>query len=291
MSLLDKIKSLFGRTALPEETRVLLSGVADVEELRQGLDEIVTRNEVEARDIEREIEKLARMENAQKERIQGGSLNDREKTNILREIKRLRRRMDSLEKRHRIHQDNIDLHLGLFDRITEMQAMEMKKVSQAQIEELSADYDEAMEKHRDLMATARAASGMESLYEDSAEQAELAALEAEILAEVSPEDEAAAEEEALAAPLPEPVKEPAPVKAPAAKEPAAREPAAREPVAKEPAAKEPVAKEAQKTPATVEAARAAASAARRRSLDEELARLEAELADEDLDDEEELDLE
>ena len=49
---------------------------------------------------------------------------------VITEIQRLRRRMTSLEKRHRIHQDNIDLHLGLFDRITEMEAMELKRVSQ-----------------------------------------------------------------------------------------------------------------------------------------------------------------
>lgn len=254
MSLLEKIKGLFGKTALPEETKVLLSGVGDVDELRRGLDEIATRNEVEARDIEREIEKLARMEAAQKERIGGGDLNKREKTNILREIKRLRRRMDSLEKRHRIHQDNIDLHMGLFDRITEMQAMEMKAVSQKQIEELSADYDESLESHRDLIATGKAASGMEDLYEDSAEQAELAALEAEILAELGdkeePDDEVELDEE--------------PAKEPDTKEPAATEPAERTPVE---------------------------AAARKRSLGEELARLEAAEQQVDSEDERALELE
>ncbi len=189
MSLLDKIKGLFARTALPEETQLLLSGVADVAELRRGLDEIVTRNEVEARDIEREIEKLAKMEVAQKARVAEGSITQREKINVLREIKRLQRRMNSLEKRHRIHQDNIDLHLGLFDRITEMEAMEMKKVTQSQIEEIAVDYEEKLDQHRDIMAAARAATGLESIYEDSAERAELAALEREILKEAGIEVE------------------------------------------------------------------------------------------------------
>lgn len=251
MSLLEKIKGLFSKTALPEETRVLLSGVGDVDDLRRGLDEIATRNEVEARDIEREIEKLARMETAQKEKIGGGDLNKREKTNILREIKRLRRRMDSLEKRHRIHQDNIDLHMGLFDRITEMQAMEMKAVNQAQIEELSADYDEKLESHRDLIATGKAASGMEDLYEDSAEQAELAALEAEILAELGDGEQDEPEEEVQ-------------LEEPAAKEPRAEEPAERTPVE---------------------------AAARKRSLEEELARLEAAEQQIDSEDERALELE
>lgn len=200
MGLLDKIKSMFSRNNLPEETQLLLSGVADVAELRKGLDEIVTRNEVEARDIEREIEKLSKMETAQKDRIAGGDLTSREKTNTLREIQRLRRRMTSLERRHKIHQDNIDLHLGLFDRITEMEAMELKRVTQDQIEEISVDYEERREKHRDIVHAGMAAAGLEH-YEDSHEQAELAALEREILKEagIDPDEEKKAKAAAEAA--------------------------------------------------------------------------------------------
>ncbi|MCW8142176.1 MAG: hypothetical protein KIT58_24980, partial [Planctomycetota bacterium] len=183
MSLFDKIKALFGRASLPEETRLLLTNVKDVEELRAGLDQIATQNEVEAREIERDIEKLGRMEAAHKERVLAGGLAEREKMTALREIRRLRRRMDSLEKRHRIHQDNIDLHLGLFDRITEMQAMELKRVNQGQIEEIAVDYEEKLEKHRDIMNAAKVAHGMDSMVEDSAERRALADLEREILAE------------------------------------------------------------------------------------------------------------
>lgn len=187
MSLLERIKGMFSRAALPEETKLLLSGVADVDALRSGLDEIATRNEVEAREIEREIEKLSRGEGAQKERITQGGLSEREKLSALREIKRLRRRMDSLERRHKIHQDNIDLHLGLFDRITEMQAMELKKVNQQQIEEIAVDYEEKLEKHRDIMNAARVAHGMDSVMEDSAERKALIDLEREIMAEARAE--------------------------------------------------------------------------------------------------------
>lgn len=197
MSLFDKIKTLFSRATLPEETRLLLTNVKDVEQLRAGLDEIATQNEVEAREIERDIEKLGRMEAGHKERILGGSLSEREKMSALREIRRLRRRMDSLEKRHHIHQDNIDLHLGLFDRITEMQAMELKKVNQNQIEEIAVDYDERLEKHRDIMNAARVAHGMDSVLEDSAERKALQDLEREIMAE-------ARQEEAETTPVAEP---------------------------------------------------------------------------------------
>jgi hypothetical protein len=188
MSLFDKIKALFSRASLPEETRLLLTNVKDVEQLRAGLDEIATQNEVEAREIERDIEKLGRMEAGHKERILAGTISEREKMSALREIRRLRRRMDSLEKRHRIHQDNIDLHLGLFDRITEMQAMELKKVNQNQIEEIAVDYDERLEKHRDIMNAAKVAHGMDSVLEDSAERKALQDLEREIIAEARQED-------------------------------------------------------------------------------------------------------
>ncbi|MCA8924054.1 MAG: hypothetical protein KDD82_19750 [Planctomycetes bacterium] len=234
MSLLNKIKAMFSRNALPEETRLLLSGVDDVDALRRGLDEIATRNEVEAREIEREIDKLATNEGGLKERVAEGVLNDREKLSVLREIQRLRRRMDSLEKRHRIHQDNIDLHLGLFDRISEMQAMELKRVTQGQIEEIAVDYEERLDKHKDIMNSARAAEGLEPNYADTTERRELAALEAEILSEagVVPEPK----EPKQKAPKPVVVEPEPAVEA----EPVAEEPVAEEPVAKEPPAEEPV---------------------------------------------------
>lgn len=254
MSLLERIKGLFSRTQLPEETQLLLSGVQDVDELLRGLDDITTRNEVEARTIEREIEKLSRMEQAHKEKITAGqTLVEREKLTTLREIQRLRRRMDSLEKRHRIHQDNIDLHLGLFDRISEMQAMELKRVNQHQIEEIAVDYEEKLEKHRDIMTAARAAEGMEpARFEDSVEKQALQALEREILAEagIDPAEEERKKREAEEAARAAEAK----ARAKAEEKPAVEAPAGEQP-AEEPAAPRPEPK--------------------RRSLDEELAELES----------------
>lgn len=268
MSLLERIKRLFSRTQLPEETQLLLSGVADVQELLSGLDDITTRNEVEARTIEREIEKLSRMETSHKERVTAGQLIEREKLSTLREIQRLRRRMDSLEKRHRIHQDNIDLHLGLFDRISEMQAMELKRVNQQQIEEIAVDYEEKLEKHRDIITAARAADGMEpSRYEDTVEKQALAALEREILAEAGLDkasQEKAAQEKAA--------QEKAPLEAPPEAETEEPSPAS------ELAAEEEDEDEQEPAARALEGDGAGSpeqAPPRRRSLDEELAELEA----------------
>lgn len=269
MSLFDRIKGLLSRAPLPDETRNLLSGVKDVDALRRGLDDIATENEVAAREIEREIERLSKQEHGHKERVLAGGVTEREKLQVLREIKRLRSRMESLDRRFRIHQDNVSLHMGLFDRITEMQAMEMKLVTQGQIEELAVDYEEKMEKHRDIMVAARAATGREAVLDDSAERKELADLERELLG--GPEPAPKAREGKARERQAERKTEPA--LAAVDKELEALE---RELMAERAAVKAAPAAEG-KAPAQDDAARRdAASAARRKSIEEELAALDAE---------------
>jgi hypothetical protein len=235
MGLFDKVKSLFTREQIPDETRLLLSGVDNVQELRRGLDEIITRNEVERKEVERECEKLGKIEEAEKDKIKGGTLTDREKMNTLRYIKRLRRRIESYEKRQKIHEDNIDLHQALMDKIDEMEAMELKAVRQEQIEEIAVDYEERLEKHKEVVAAGRVAQEQDVDYDDVTEKRELAALEKEILGEsdvtVLPEEEEEDEDEepAIEQPRVEKAKEAAkraPIDEAIAKkqEPAAKEP-------------------------------------------------------------------
>lgn len=214
MGLLDRIKGYFTRETMPDETRLLLAGVENVHELRRGLDEIVTRNEVELKEVEREIDKLEKIELAEKDKVKSGALPAREKDNTLRYIKRLRARMDSYQKRHKIHQENIDLHLALLDRIDEMEAMELKAVKQEQIEEIAVDYEERIEKHREIVAAGRIAQETTVRHEDATEKRELEALEKEILAEAGIKKEEV---------LPEPVQVEPPAKEPLEDEAAAEE--------------------------------------------------------------------
>jgi hypothetical protein len=197
MGLLDKLKGFFTKETMPDETRLLLAGVENVSELRRGLDEIVTRNEVELKEVEREIDKLEKIELAEKDKVKAGTLAAREKDNTLRYIKRLRTRMDSYQKRHKIHQENIDLHLALLDRIDEMEAMELKAVKQEQIEEIAVDYEERIEKHKEIVSAGKVAAEHEpSALHDASERKELDALEQEILGEDGePEEEAKKAEE------------------------------------------------------------------------------------------------
>ncbi|MEZ0229967.1 MAG: hypothetical protein ACAI25_15190 [Planctomycetota bacterium] len=195
MGLLDKVKGFFTKETMPDETRLLLAGVENVHELRRGLDEIVTRNEVELKEVEREIDKLEKIELAEKDKVKAGTLSPREKDNTLRYIKRLRTRMDSYQKRHKIHQENIDLHLSLLDRIDEMEAMELKAVKQEQIEEIAVDYEERVEKHKEIILAGEAAAGREPrAHDDSRDRKELDALEKEILSEGKDGEEPEAEQ-------------------------------------------------------------------------------------------------
>ena len=77
MGLLDKVKGFFTKETMPDETRLLLAGVENVHELRRGLDEIVTRNEVELKEVEREIDKLEKIELAEKDKVKAGTLSPR----------------------------------------------------------------------------------------------------------------------------------------------------------------------------------------------------------------------
>lgn len=159
---------------------MLISGVNSVIELRSSLDAEITENEVYAGQIERELVKLGEQIDEQKNEIRAGQLSDRLKLNALRNIKRLNTRVQSYERRLQILQENIDLHFQVLNQIDEMEAMEMKAIKREQIDEIAVDYEERLEKHRDLVNAVRA-SVPDTEYEDVLEKQELAALEAEIM--------------------------------------------------------------------------------------------------------------
>lgn len=181
--LLARIKSFFGRGGVPESTQMLISGVNSVNELRARLDEVITENEVNAGQIERQLLTLGEQIEESKNAIKTGALTQRAKINALRAVKRLNTRVQSSERRLKIYQDNIDLHYQILNQVDEMEAMELKAIKKEQIDEIALDYEERREKHRDLVHAVRATMG-ETEYEDLLEKQELAKLEAEIMAEL-----------------------------------------------------------------------------------------------------------
>lgn len=194
--LLAKIKNFFGRGGVPEETQMLISGVNSISELRRKLDEVITENEVNAGQIERQLLTLGEQIEESKNAIKSGSLIERAKINALRAIKRLNTRVQSSERRLKIYQDNIDLHYQILNQVDEMEAMELKAIRKEQVDEIALDYEEHREVHRDLVNAVRSTLG-EPGYEDLLEKQELAKLEADIMAELgeleTPEAEAVTE--------------------------------------------------------------------------------------------------
>ena len=193
-SLISRIKtSIFGRGKVPEKTELMITSVESVDELRRSLDDEITENEVNAGQLERELEKLGVQIDEHKDHIRGGGLSERAKITALRAIKRLQTKIKSYERRLKILQDNIDIHFTILNQIDEMEAMEMKAIKREQIDEIAVDYEERSEKHRDFVDAVRS-SVSEQGYEDLQEQQELAELEASIMAELeAPVAEAAAE--------------------------------------------------------------------------------------------------
>lgn len=187
--LLSKIKGLFRKQDIPDKTSVLIQGVDSVIDLKNALDREITRNEVKAGQTERDIEKLGDQEEEYKDNIKRGGMNERAKINALRAIKRIQSRIKSYENQLKIFQDNIDVHMTIFNQITEMEAMAHKAVSREQVEDIAVEYDDSMEKHRDFVHAVRS-TVPDHDYEDLLEKKELAELEAMIMAEKNDEEDA-----------------------------------------------------------------------------------------------------
>ena len=56
--LIDKLKSLFSKNEIPRDAQDLVKNSKDLRDVLRGLDELITRNEMEVRDINQSIEEL-----------------------------------------------------------------------------------------------------------------------------------------------------------------------------------------------------------------------------------------
>jgi hypothetical protein len=199
VSLLERIKNLFTRPDLPEETKRLFDKAKSTDELLRGLDHVLTHNEMELRELDREMAKLEALEKSESAKVKAGEVDGRRKRNVLYHITRLRKQMDLYEQRSRIYRHNIDLHMRLIGRIQEMEAMKLRGVDEKQIEQVALQFDETKDRFEDAMH-ASAALDAEMSYGQTREERELAALEAEIMAGA---EQPPAEEPAVQAPVAE----------------------------------------------------------------------------------------
>ncbi|HVY61711.1 MAG TPA: hypothetical protein VHF22_08660 [Planctomycetota bacterium] len=180
MTLLEKLKSLFNRDEIPDETKQIFDSAKTPADLLRGLDNLLTRNEVEAKDLNDEITRVEETAVAEEERVRSGSLPERQKRNALLTIKRLRKTMDNYEGRLRIYERNMNLHLNLIGKIQQMEAMKLGGVDEQQIDRIVMEFEEKLERYGDIMNAAEVHDGKATSY-SAKEDRELKALESEIL--------------------------------------------------------------------------------------------------------------
>ncbi|MEM7261590.1 MAG: hypothetical protein AAF488_06330 [Planctomycetota bacterium] len=179
--VMDKIRKLFQRREIPRDARDLVNGSQSPKEVLQGLDELITRNEMEVTSINREIEALERVEGKEVERVRAGELPERSKNNVLRRVQRLRKQMDNLEERQRIYNRNINLQIHLVGRIQALEAMELRGVDETAIDSILNDYEEELCAYQNALETEDLiVSDLGPALDDSEE---LGGIEAEILGE------------------------------------------------------------------------------------------------------------
>lgn len=190
--LLDKLRSLFGKGQIPPDARELLKNASSVRDLLQGLDKLITENEVEVDKVTQEIASLEEVEALEMERVRGGELPDRSKNNVLRRIQRLRKQMDNLEERQQIYNRNISLQIDLVGRVQALDAMELRGVDEDRIDDILGDYEEELSRYQGVLDTENLSvtSELTSLLDDSSD---LAQLEAEVLGAGSASTDTAAD--------------------------------------------------------------------------------------------------
>jgi hypothetical protein len=185
MSIFDKLAKLFKDTPLPDETKDIFVNTSDTKELLSGLDKLITRNELRLKQLNKELENLEEMEQADVKKIKEAAVRGRSKNNVLRSIKRMRRQLDNLERRIEIYDRNINLHLNLIGKIQQMEAMSLAGVDEEQIDDIILDFESHFEEYTETVAAGETVVEHEAMKSTSDE--ELADLEAEIKGEKEPE--------------------------------------------------------------------------------------------------------
>ena len=187
--LFDRLKTLFKKTPVPKAARDLLENAESTGEILKGLDELITRNEVELEELHKEIEGLEELEKTEAERVRFGELGIRSKKNSLRKIQRLRKQMDNVEDRVRIHDANINLLIQLVGKIQSVESMEMRGVGEEQIDSILLEFESQLDDYSDVLQTGEIEGRSVASMELPADR-ELESLEKEILSPDEAEESA-----------------------------------------------------------------------------------------------------
>ena len=173
MSIMEKLKGLFQRADLPDETRQLYLHAANPRDLVKGLETLRGRNEIDLRENEEQLIGLEKAMTAEENSIRKGGLTATEETIILRRLERLGKQRANLEKQVSIYNENVNLHLNLIAKIQEMEAMRSRGVGEDEIDRLVDEVQDNVEEYKRVRIAAEDGSNMVSAVDEAAERRRL----------------------------------------------------------------------------------------------------------------------
>ncbi len=181
MSVMEKLRNLFQRTDLPDETRQLYQHAANPRDLIKGLEDLRGHNEIELRENEEELVRLEKAIALEEDSIRRGGLSPAEETIVLRRIERLQKQRANLGRRVSIYNENVNLHLNLIAKIQEMEAMRSRGVGEDQIDRLVEEVADHVEEYRRVGIAAESGSNLLAAVDESAERHRLEAIKKRIV--------------------------------------------------------------------------------------------------------------
>jgi hypothetical protein len=181
MSVMEKLKSLFQRPDLPDETRQIYLDAQNPRELVKGLELLRGRNEIDLRESEQQLIGLEKAVMLEEDAIRKGGLTKTEETIALRRIERLEKQRANLEKQVSIYNENVNLHLHLIAKVQEVEAMRSRGVHEDEIDRLVDDVEDSVEEYKRVSIAAESSNTTSSAIDESVEHRRLEEIKRRIL--------------------------------------------------------------------------------------------------------------
>jgi len=173
-ALFEKLKSLLLSKPLPTDAQEALKKADSMEALVLELERSITRNEMELKRLENELAELEKMEQKEAAKIKEGVGGERVERTILRRIRRLRMRMESLEQQMDTLERNAMALTQLLTRVRQVRAMEKVGVTEEQVDEVMEAYEAQQEEWQEMIEMIEGAgAGVQAEAEDEEELEEL----------------------------------------------------------------------------------------------------------------------
>ena len=189
MSFFDRVKEMLVKNDSIKDRKDDIISAKDYDELIEIIKRIKRVNDVQVREIEREIDKLSAIEAEEIKKIKSGDLIERKKKLALLTIRRIRREISIYDRKIEIHSKNIDTHQSIIGTVEEIKSKEMLGVSEDLIMKVIESAAKRDEKFQEVINTANAIEFTAAPVLSASDKAELDAIEKEILSDLNANDE------------------------------------------------------------------------------------------------------